>query len=119
MASASSERRRAQIRAAQPKWGQDYEGVRVHVWGHSRSNAGGVCLRLCRPTTNWSDIFSFYNGGVVPGFLVRLDTRLRLSSGIRNWAVYDGAPLWPHSFDYDDSSDPHVGYSSDSDSEDE
>ena len=117
-ASASSERRQAQIRAAQPKWGQDYEGVRVYVWGPNSSNPGGVCLRPCQ----WRDfsygILTCHND--VPGFLVRLDTRLRLWTGIRNWSVYNGEALWPHPKDYSDFSDdsnPFLGYSSDSEDE--
>lgn len=84
-------RERAKARAALPKWGVDYHGVSVGVWGPNAYNDGGVSLRLVRHTLKremkWFDS--------VPRFLIRLHSNLTLwTAGIRNLDAYDGTPLW-------------------------
>lgn len=67
-----------------PVWGVGVRRVNVSFWGPTTHNDGGVCITYYK--------HSFTGHSIA---MVRLDPDLILWTGIRNWKVYDGQPLWP------------------------
>ena len=72
------------FRSNLPQWGLDVRYVLVQYWGPIPGrNSGGVCITYLK--------YGFSGCSLM---MVRLDPRLCLWTGIRNWKDYDWRPLW-------------------------
>jgi hypothetical protein len=93
-------RKKQKVRDSLPKWGQDFLGIRIFVWGPSPRNSGGLYFSIRK--------FSEYQGpsctsvlDKLKGWNIRLDKYLLLWTwdSFRKWQkVYDGEPLWNWDF---------------------
>jgi len=90
VAAEPTECKKQKMRDSLPKWGEDFLGVRMYVWGATSRNSGGIHFTL-RKFARESYLDS------LKGWKIRLDKYLRLWTWdtFRRWQkIYDGEPLF-------------------------
>lgn len=95
VAAEPTERKKQKMRDSLPKWGEDFLGLHMFVWGATLRNSGGIHLEISR----FSDYgrSGLYVMDKIKGWSIRLDKYLRLWTWgpFRRWQrIYDGEPLF-------------------------
>ena len=99
VAAETTERKKQKVRDTLPKWGVDFLGIHMYVWGSSTYNGGGIYLSLWKRFCTCGTVnYPFYELG---GWSIRLDHEMVLwtRGTFRKWKkIYDWQPLWDWKF---------------------
>jgi hypothetical protein len=109
-----TERKKQKVRDALPKWGVDFQGIDILVWGPMSRNDGGMHIAF----TKLDSIQKLVSGLSFPreklrGWSIRLDSELVLWtwSHFQKWRkIYRGQPLWDCEIvsDFDDDDEEEM-----------